>query len=341
VATSGTFTANGTLGSYTVKASVSGVTATANFSLTNTLGPPAGTTATSGTAQIGAINSAFAAPLEAIVKDAGGNPVSGATVTFTPPASGARGTFGVGGNIATTNASGVATSGTFTANGTTGSYTVTASVPGVTTTASFSLTNMDFSVALDVPGTVQITRGTPATVKLDIATIPANTPLPTAVEFACLVPPGLSGAACSLSSPTISAGSTSGNTILTISTMAASEESPPAAGPSSRLPGLPLLSGAALLALVAMLGTMGIFSAGPGLRLLPRRLPAYLMLALLAITALGLLSCGGTSSSSSVLSSVSATPASNTGTPVGPSIVTVTATSGTVSKATTININVN
>jgi hypothetical protein len=87
---------------------------------------------------------------------------------------------------------------------------------------------------------------------------------------------------------------------------------------------------------------MGIFSAGPGLRLLPRRLPAYLMLALLAITALGLLSCGGTSSSSSVSSSVSATPlASNKGTPVGPSIVTVTATSGNVSKATTININVN
>jgi len=96
------------------------------------------------------------------------------------------------------------------------------------------------------------------------------------------------------------------------------------------------------LALVAMLGMMGIFSAGPWLRLPPRRLPAYLMLALLAITSLGLLSCGGTSSSSPVSSSVSATPlASNTGTPVGRSIVTVTATSGNVSKATTININVN
>jgi hypothetical protein len=202
---------------------------------------------------------------------------------------------------------------------------------------------MDFSVALDVPGTVQITRGMPATVKLDIATIPANTPLPEAVNFICLVPSGLSGAACSLSSATISAGSTSGNTILTITTMAASEQSPPIAGPSSRLPGLPLVSSAVLLALVAMLAMMGIFSAsGPWLRLPPRRLPAYLMLALLAITAPGLLSCGGTSSSSAVSSSVSATPpASNTGTPLGPSIVTVTATSGNVSKATTININVN
>jgi hypothetical protein len=99
-----------------------------------------------------------------------------------------------------------------------------------------------------------------------------------------------------------------------------------------------LVFSAALLALIGMLGMMGIFSVGSGLRLPPRRLPAYLMLALLAIIAPGLLSCGGTSSTSSV----SATPlASNTGTPVGPSIVTVTATSGNVSKATTINIDVN
>jgi hypothetical protein len=83
---------------------------------------------------------------------------------------------------------------------------------------------------------------------------------------------------------------------------------------------------------------MGNFSAGPRLRLLPRRLPAYLMLALLAITSLGLLSCGGTSSSSSAST---APPASNAGTPVGPSIVMVTATSANVSKATTINIKVN
>jgi hypothetical protein len=71
--------------------------------------------------------------------------------------------------------------------------------------------------------------------------------------------------------------------------MAASEQSPPAAGPSSRLPGFPLVFSAALLAPVAILGMMGIFSAGPWLRLPPRRLPADLMLALLAITTPGLL----------------------------------------------------
>jgi hypothetical protein len=87
-----------------------------------------------------------------------------------------------------------------------------------------------------------------------------------------------------------------------------------------------------------MLGMKAIFSAAPWLRLPPQRLPAYLMVVLLAITSLGLLSCGGASSSSSR----STTPlASNSGTPLGPSIVTVTATSGNVSKATAININVN
>ncbi len=41
----------------------------------------------------------------------------------------------------TANASGIATAPTFTANGTSGAYTVTASVAGVTTPASFALTN--------------------------------------------------------------------------------------------------------------------------------------------------------------------------------------------------------
>jgi hypothetical protein len=77
------------------------------------------------------------------VKDQNGNPFPGATVTFAAPTSGAGGTFpgGLTTVTAMTNASGVATAPTFTANGTVGSYTVTASVAGVATSASFSLTN--------------------------------------------------------------------------------------------------------------------------------------------------------------------------------------------------------
>jgi hypothetical protein len=98
-------------------------------------------TATGGTPQSAVINTAFAAQLQATVRDAANNPLSGVVVTFTAPTSGASGTFAGGVNTATTNASGVATSATFTANGTAGGpYNVVASATGATS-ASFSLTN--------------------------------------------------------------------------------------------------------------------------------------------------------------------------------------------------------
>ena len=149
VATSVTFTANATAGGpYSVVASVTGATS-ANFSLTNLAGAPASITATAGTPQSATINTVFAAALQATVLDAANNPVSGVTVTFTAPTSGASGTFTGGVNTATTNASGVATSAAFTANATAGGpYTVTASVAGVTTPASFSLTNLSTSASI-------------------------------------------------------------------------------------------------------------------------------------------------------------------------------------------------
>src|SRR5213080_1669080 len=110
-----------------------------NFTVT---GPPASITPTAGTPQSATVNTAFAIPLQATVRDAANNLVSGVVVTFTVPGSGASGTFAGGVNTATTNGSGVATAATFTANSTAGGpYTVTASVAGVATPASFSLTN--------------------------------------------------------------------------------------------------------------------------------------------------------------------------------------------------------
>jgi N-terminal glycosyl-hydrolase-114-associated domain/Kelch motif/Galactose oxidase, central domain len=142
VATSAAFTANATTGSYTVTASVSGVSAAASFALTNQASTsPASITATSGTPQSATVGAAFASPLVATVLNSSGTGVSGVTVTFTAPSSGASGSFAGGVNTATTNASGVATSPVFTANSTAGSYTVTASVSGVSTAASFALTN--------------------------------------------------------------------------------------------------------------------------------------------------------------------------------------------------------
>jgi hypothetical protein len=145
------FTANGTAGGpYTVTAAATGLT-TVNFSLTNTTGVPGAMTANSGTTpQSAAIGTAFANPLAVTVKDAGGSPIAGVSVTFTAPGSGASGTFS--NSTATiavsTNASGVA-SASFTANGTIGGpYTVTASATGIAP-VNFSLTN---SAAIEPAG---------------------------------------------------------------------------------------------------------------------------------------------------------------------------------------------
>ena len=101
---SATVTANATVGGpYTVTASTGSATS-ATFSLTNTPGPAASVTAVSGGGQSAAPNTAFASPLVVTVKDAGSNPLSGVTVTFTGPGSGAS----IVTTTAVTNASGVA-----------------------------------------------------------------------------------------------------------------------------------------------------------------------------------------------------------------------------------------
>ena len=161
VATSGVFTANATAGGpYNVVASATGATS-ANFAMTNKAGAASKATATSGSGQSAAISTTFAAPLVATVTDSGGNPVSGVMVTFTPPAAGASGTFAPGGNTATTGASGVATSGTFTANATAGGpYNVVASATGATS-ANFAMANTAGAAAK-----VAATSGTPQSIAI-------------------------------------------------------------------------------------------------------------------------------------------------------------------------------
>jgi hypothetical protein len=116
------------------------VAGSATGQLTNTPGSPSIITPTGGTPQSTQINTPFPLQLSVIVKDANGNLMSGVTVRFTQPPSGASGTFDGGVNTAVTNALGVATSTTFTANGTAGSYNVIGTVPGAFST-NFSLTN--------------------------------------------------------------------------------------------------------------------------------------------------------------------------------------------------------
>jgi hypothetical protein len=142
IATAPALTANGTIGSYTVTAAVSGISTPASFDLSNTASPPASVTATAGTPQSTAVNTAFGTALQATVRDTGSNPVPGVTVTFTAPGTGASASFsGSATATAVTNSSGIATAPALTANGTIGSYTVTAAVSGIPTPANFSLSN--------------------------------------------------------------------------------------------------------------------------------------------------------------------------------------------------------
>jgi hypothetical protein len=184
-------TANGLAGTYAASATA-GAASAASYALTNTVGPPASIAATGGTPQSTIVATAFGGVLQATVKDAGNNPVPGATVTFTLPASGASGKFpgALSAVSATTNASGVAVSPTVTANATIGSYSATASVTGVATPATFSLQNTAPTAVATLTvtgGNAQTTRvstafATPLTVK---ATDSGGNPVPFAtVQFA-------------------------------------------------------------------------------------------------------------------------------------------------------------
>ncbi len=120
-----------------------GCTVTKSYTLTITGITAASIAATAGTPQTTTPGTAFPTALKATVYDASHTGLPGAKVIFAAPSSGASGTFPGGALTDTivTDANGVATAATFTANGSVGSYTVTASVAGVTTPASFSLTN--------------------------------------------------------------------------------------------------------------------------------------------------------------------------------------------------------
>jgi uncharacterized repeat protein (TIGR01451 family) len=105
-------------------------------------------TASAGTPQSTITNVNFATQLQVTLTESG-RPVSGVTVTFTAPASGASATF-PSGNTAVTDANGRA-SVTIKANTIAGSYSVTAAAGPLS--VSFSLTNLS-------PGTIQFASST-------------------------------------------------------------------------------------------------------------------------------------------------------------------------------------
>jgi protocatechuate 3,4-dioxygenase beta subunit len=156
IATAPSFTANHTVGGYTVGAQSD--YGTAAFSVTNTAaGIPTAIAASGTTDQQATVNSHYAQPLQARATDANGNPVQGATVTFSvvPGASGAGGMFLGGAATATTDSNGLATSPPLLANGTSGRFTATASTDGVSTVATYTFDNHADATTLAAVGSAK------------------------------------------------------------------------------------------------------------------------------------------------------------------------------------------
>jgi hypothetical protein len=139
------------VGAVGVTISIGGVTSPA-VNIYIKAGPPATITSTQGANQTATASTEFGNALVAQVLDSNSNPVTGATVTFSAPSTGAGAVFANEITTASTDANGNATVPIF-ANGATGSYDITASVSGVSTPATFPETN----AAASGPNTLTIT----------------------------------------------------------------------------------------------------------------------------------------------------------------------------------------
>ena len=165
----------------------------------------------SGAGQSTLIGTAFTTALSTLVVDQNGNPVSGATVTYAAPASGASATLSAA--TATTNSAGIATV-TATANSTAGPYNVTATTSTGATTATFALTNTDFQIAA-ASSTLDIPRGSSGT---DTITLTALDGFSGTVALSCS---GLAtGATCSFSPSSITPTGASSTATMTVAATA-------------------------------------------------------------------------------------------------------------------------
>jgi hypothetical protein len=155
------FRANGTAGSYQVTA-VSEY-GSVKLNLTNTAtGVVASLTATGSIEQLAFVDTQYAEPLQVRVLDANGAPVPGVNVTFSlgTGATGAGASFAGGGPQATvpTDASGLATSPVFVANGSAGRFTAAASVSELTGVVTFGLDNRAAAATIAADGADRTAR---------------------------------------------------------------------------------------------------------------------------------------------------------------------------------------
>jgi sugar lactone lactonase YvrE len=126
----------------------------------------------------------FATPLQVVITDQNGVAVSGVSVTFNTPATGATGTFTGATNIAivTTDATGTATAPTLTAQATLGQFSVSAAVAVIPTAATFTETiagkpSVRLAVSLS-PSTSPQTYGTAVTLTASLTPATFNGSVP-------------------------------------------------------------------------------------------------------------------------------------------------------------------
>ena len=209
IATALPFTANGTAGSYNVTASSSapGVLGIGYFALTNAgppPAPPAAIAAFSGTPQSASVNSQFSGALIAKVTDSGGNPVAGASVTFTAVAAASGASASIGGGASATvqtDATGRAAAPAVLANSVTGTYSVKASLSAFPAIAPavFSLTNSavtllpaSLSIRATYTAMVPLNLGSPAASSMIITIVSSNPSIVSVSTSSILIPAGSS-----------------------------------------------------------------------------------------------------------------------------------------------------
>ena len=152
IATSPSFTANSTAGTFTATASVEAISEPASFSLKNVAAKALAVKPASATHPTATVGTRYRQPLKVRVVGSSGHPVADTNVTFTlgsatagsaSAASGAAATFAGGQRqaTATTNASGIASSPRLTADSVAGTVAATATVPGGARPAQFWLRN--------------------------------------------------------------------------------------------------------------------------------------------------------------------------------------------------------
>src|SRR5947199_362429 len=131
LASGGSWTLGTTAGTNTLTATASGLTGSpVTFTATGTAGGAGSIALSAGDNQTATVNTAVATAPAVIVRDQFNNPVAGVAVVFAVGSG--SGTSSITGADQTTNASGIATVGSWTLGRTTGGYTLTASSAGPT-----------------------------------------------------------------------------------------------------------------------------------------------------------------------------------------------------------------